>query len=664
MTTHSKSRTGVAILLFLAAVAAHADYVEVTDIGAASITTCTLAQAINTWNSVNGVAIANYGSATHDTIGEGTCAVVTDATYAPHTIAITNKPTITLTSIDNYWYGPNALPPIASDIRISAYGMITMLLTQHTGDPTPATADAFRLFYVSGGLSGELAQGMLTLENLVLQSGYAKGGDGGYGGAGAGMGGAVFNQGALDLRNVALIGNTAQGGSTGVAGAGGGGMGQDAPGDGSGGGFGGPLCTGATCPVYGGGGGPSSGDGGGGGGGFIGTSNGAGGSSFFIGGNGGGQGGLGGGGGVSSGGIAGGGNAGDGGGGGGGAVLGAGGAGGDFGSGGAFGPNGSSAGAGGGGGIGGGGGSGGASIGAQDAGGGGGFGGGGGSTASGGGAVSGTGGFGGGGGGVMSSSGAIGGAGRFGGGGGGSGSGGGGSGMGGAIFNHAGTVNLLNVMAYGNAARGGAGSTPGSGLGAVLFNLDGTVTIDFSTLAGNSLSGDNGTADSGGPEDGAVYSIAFGNKIQDGTASSAASLTIHNSIVYGTLADGGLMNDVSVNVVNGANSNTSTIAYTGKNFVKQSYAVAGTSLSGSPDTSDPQLGTLRLAPSPVNANPTPVLPIGSNSPAHNAAPDCFEADGTTPVNNDIRFLVRPWPSKPACDVGAYELDDIFANGFE
>jgi hypothetical protein len=238
--------------------------------------------------------------------------------------------------------------------------------------------------------------------------------------------------------------------------------------------------------------------------------------------------------------------------------------------------------------------------------------------------------------------------------------------MGGAIFNHLGTVTLLNVTAFGNAAGGGAGgfgsTSGGSALGAVLFNLNGVVTIDFSTLAGNSLVGNNDLADSAGPEDGTVYSLAYGNKIQDGTASTA-SLTIHNSIIHGTHADGGLQSDVSVNVVYGANINSSSVSLAGKNLIGSAYIANGVTKSGSSaGTADPLLG----APSVFRASaaPLPVLPIGANSPAKDDANSCLENDGSTTLTTDERGAARPYGSQ--CDVGAYEFDGdyIFANGNE
>jgi hypothetical protein len=192
----------------------------------------------------------------------------------------------------------------------------------------------------------------------------------------------------------------------------------------------------------------------------------------------------------------------------------------------------------------------------------------------------------------------------------------------------------------------------------VLFNLNGNVTIDFSTLAGNTLSGNNLQADGKGPEDGTVYSLAYGNMIQGGSASSA-TLKIHDSIIRGTHADGGLQSDTSVNVVNGANTNSSSLVYVGKNFIGQSYTVIGVSQSGtSPSTVDPLLGALSF----YGASPLvlPVLPIGANSPAKDSASSCYEADGFTTLTNDARGASRPYGSQ--CDVGAYEFDGdyIFA----
>jgi hypothetical protein len=242
-----------------AAAPAYAGNIFVTDTGTAGDTTCTLAQAIAEANAVNGVSAASVGSATTN---PGACASPpnTAATGMNYILIQPTTPssTITLSAIDNYWYGPNALPPIASSIVI--VGEPTTLIASHSGDPTPATANAFRFFYISGGL--ELPAGTLELASIALQGGYAKGGDSGSGGGGGGMGGAIFNQGSLQLLDVSLIGNTAHGGAVngGVAN-GGGGMGEDGL-NSNGGGVGGALGG-----SYGGIGAYGTGDGSGGGGG-------------------------------------------------------------------------------------------------------------------------------------------------------------------------------------------------------------------------------------------------------------------------------------------------------------------------------------------------------------------------------------------------------------
>jgi len=552
------------------------------------------------------------------------------------TITLAPDCVYTLTSVNNHWYGPNALPPIQSRVVIVGNGSV--LQAVHIGDPTPTTVNAFRLFYVSGGL--EAPAGNLVLQGLTLRGGYAKGGDGNYGGDGAGMGGAIFNQGTLELDAVTLVANTAQGGNTDSSHptGSGGGMGEDARLDGRGGGFGGDDLPGAFANLS--KGGSASSVGAGGGGGFLSGDNG---SNASSGGNGGGRGGLGGGTYLSP--FASPSN--DGGGNGANMPFGSGaisGDGGGFGSGGGDGNYSSMYGGdGGAGGIGGGGGSG------VD-GGGGGFGAGGGS-----GTYAGNGGFGGGGG----TGGASWAAGGFGGGYGGTDVccfvGGGGAGMGGAIFNHAGAVRMTNVTMTGNSAYGGTGSGPGNGLGAAIFNLNGSVAISFSTIARNSISAQSPYLNM--QSDAAIYSIAYGNRIQDGGASTGG-LAISNSIVYGTR---NAANEVVNRAVNGLGQNTATLSFGGGNIVRAySNTSALDAASVAPLTGNPLLGP--LGPSGSRDAP-PTMPIPSQSPAYNAASSCLGLDAA-PLLTDERGVPRPHAG--SCDIGAYEFDDdyIFASGFE
>jgi hypothetical protein len=218
---------------------------------------------------------------------------------------------------------------------------------------------------------------------------------------------------------------------------------------------------------------------------------------------------------------------------------------------------------------------------------------------------------------------------------------------------------MLDVTAVGNRAGGGSGlGDNASGLGAVLFNLNGNVTIDFSTLAGNFVSGNNSLAGNIGPEDASVYSLAYGNKIQDGSK-SIASLTINNSIIHGTHSDGGAGNDILVNVVDGAQTNSSSVAYRGKNFVQFSTNLGNVTQTGSsPTQADPLLGALSLYRSSPYV--LPVLPIGANSPAWYSASSCIEADGSTALTTDERGAARPYNG--VCYLGAYQFDGdyIFA----
>jgi hypothetical protein len=511
------------------------------------------------------------------------------------------KATYTLTTVNNNWYGPNGLPPISNDIMIEGDGA-TIERSTALGTPN------FRLFYVSGGLPGELPAGSLTLKNLTLQNGVAKGGDGGSGGGGGlGAGGAIFNQGTLELHSVTLtanqaLGGASQGGSGNDAG-GGGGIGSDASGS-SGGGFGGSFTTG-----FGGLGGAN----GGGGGGFITDANGSNGPN----GPGGGLGGFGGG---------------DGGG-DGGAGFSDKGTGGDFGFGGTDG---------GGGGVGGGGSF--YGIGPGDDDGSGGFGGGGGS-------YGGTGGFGGG-------SGFGGGGGGFGGGAGASGDfisggGGGGAGLGGAIFtmgaadNH-GSVVCTDCTFNANTARGGAGgflAQGGSGYGGAIFNLDGSVTLNNCTVAANSVVAGEATEGSAGlAYGGAIYNLAFGNNILNGSAVSA-TLTLNNNILSNT--NGGP--DLASDAINSHNTNTAAIV--GSSNLVPSYFLTNTVLAGGVFTvvADPQLGRLQN-----NGGLTPTMSLTRSSPAFGA--------GDTNVaglpSTDQRGLPRTVGGR--LDLGAFELQPLAA----
>jgi hypothetical protein len=501
--------------------------------------------------------------------------------------------TYTLTGVDNYWYGPNGLPPIDNNITIAGNGAT---ITRSSG-----TSPDFRFFYVSGGL--ELPGGTLTLQDLTLSNGVAKGGDGfSGGGGGLGAGGAIFNQGSVTLQGVTLNNNQAIGGAGGTFNGstfgGGGGMGSSADTNGNGGGFGGILANG---PYGGGGGAGSNGGGGGGGGGFRGGANDSSGlsGSGATGGNGGGRGLFGGSGGAALntagiGGDGGGGGAGDG-------NAGLSGA-----SGAAFGFGGSGSGleGGGGGGVGGGGGGG------NTGGGGGGFGGGGGYN---GGAA----GFGAGAGGTGGSGGQ------------------GGSGLGGAIFNmgaafsQSGVLNVINSTLTGDSAIGGAGGSGGAGgngFGGAIFSLDGFVSLVYATDDANTVTAGLGTgAANGGATGGALYNLASNNNITNGNA-VGSNVTLANSILA-TTKNGG------IDLYNAGVVAADTTLIDGETSMVENF-----SLQNGPGAANPI-----VTPSPITLlNFDPHLGPLANNGGPTATqlllpPYTMVFQGATPINGTVTF---------------------------
>lgn len=331
-------------------------------------------------------------------------------------------------------YGKTALV-INSELLIDATS------SGHAVTITLAAGEEMRLFGIG-------PDALVEMRGLTLSGGIARGGDGGAGvntfisgGGGAGMGGAIYlYQGALQLADVSLIDNQATGGAGDVTNAG-----SNSNGGGGGGSssFNGGNFTGGTNAGAGGGGiaghAPNSNSGPGGAN-QEGTQA-SGSTSGTLGGGGGGSGGSNGGDGT---------DASDGGFGGGG--------------GGTYGFGAISGGAGG-------------------------FGAGGGANGAAGGA-GGPGGFGGGGGGAAGSPGNPG-AGGFGGGNGAAAAnlhGGGGAGMGGAIFNHAGTLLVVDTSLVGNTATGGTGGNDGQGLGGAVFSRNGLTLLSGYNASSNAAS--------------------------------------------------------------------------------------------------------------------------------------------------------------------------------
>jgi len=607
------------------------------------------------------------------TLREAIC--VANNTPGADVITLTQA-TYTLSEADNYWYGPNGLPPIGDDITIEGNGAV---IERNPANFNTVLSQRFRFFFVSRrtltdgiAIVGGVDRARLTLRDLSLRNGLAQGGSAQSGGGGAGMGGAIFNQGFLALERVTLQGNVARGGDSGLNRGGstfepyfgrGGGMGTDAF-DGGGfgpGQFGGApggsslFAANALIYTYGCGGGAGFGLAAGG----DATVRAFMGASILFAGEGGGLGNVGGstiplclsdtdcsgqgrdggGGGVGDNDS----TSGDG-------------------SGGSFGQGGGEASeCGGGGGVGGGGGEGSWLTGLN--GGAGGFGAGGGSrfiigingslTL----AVGGNGGFGGGGAGGFNPDGdqvGTNGLGGFGGGDGGTlfiiPSGGGGAGLGGALFNHGGLVVVQNTTWHNNRAIGGSVilqnfSIAGAGMGGAIFNLDGTLDIGFSTLSGNRAYG--GAASQIGlrlPAGGAIY-----NRVQNpGVYGFAPSVSVRNSILANSL-DGASAPISDCNHSAHPDAGVTSALAVSESSVFETLAFvndwdASPACASGPGSMlvDPQL--------------EPLADNGGSTRTHALLPDSVAVDAASDCGASIdqRGIARPQGS--ACDIGAFELE--------
>ena len=138
------------------------------------------------------VAVGCPGGA-GDVAGLVSAIAATNTNPGPDTIQLAAGCTYALTAVDNYWYGPDGLPPVAGELTIDGRGAT---ISRAGGAPP------FRLFFVSadpatGCVTPLPHEGKLTLREVTLSGGLAMGGDSTRGGGGgAGMGGAIFNQGS------------------------------------------------------------------------------------------------------------------------------------------------------------------------------------------------------------------------------------------------------------------------------------------------------------------------------------------------------------------------------------------------------------------------------------------------------------------------------------
>lgn len=158
-------------------------------------------------------AVVGCSGTIGDAIGLVNAITEANVVTGPDTIELVAGCTYTLTKPDNYWYGPNGLPPIASDITLEGNGATI----------ARAGSRPFRLLFVGADWANadtpgyvSPGPGVLTLRDVTLTDGLAQGGDSNGGGGGAGMGGAIFNQGTATVEDSTLARNVALGGSANV----------------------------------------------------------------------------------------------------------------------------------------------------------------------------------------------------------------------------------------------------------------------------------------------------------------------------------------------------------------------------------------------------------------------------------------------------------------
>ena len=125
---------------------------------------------------------------------------------------------------------PNVADTITLETNVTITGVMKTLInsditlqsdntprTIFGGDPADLDADRFRPLFVKSG--------NVTIKNLTLDNGLAKGGDSSLGGGGAGLGGALFvYDGTVLVEDVTFSNNQAMGGSATKTGRGGGGL--------------------------------------------------------------------------------------------------------------------------------------------------------------------------------------------------------------------------------------------------------------------------------------------------------------------------------------------------------------------------------------------------------------------------------------------------------
>jgi hypothetical protein len=224
------------------------------------------------------------------------------------------------------------------------------------------------------------------------------------------------------------------------------------------------------------------------------------------------------------------------------------------------------------------------------------------------------------------------------------------------VFNHRGTLTVINSTFTGNSALGGPGANLGSGscgggglgAGGAIFNLNGIVSLTNDTLDTNIARGGATAlagATAGRSLGGEVYNLAFGNRIEDGSASVAAVILANSILTSSNDGQGNTIPDVVNHVYSDKTTDTATVTITAPSIVQSSAAFTGlnefgTAITGTPITTDP-----KLAPLANNGGPTETMALEPGSPAVGAATLGL-------VSTDQRGQPRP---AITADIGAYQV---------
>ena len=203
---------------------------------------------------------------------------------------------------------------------------------------------------------------------------------------------------------------------------------------------------------------------------------------------------------------------------------------------------------------------------------------------------------------------------------------------GGGLLLLSGEVTINNTTISGNSSESTDFGVRGGGIAAAYTNL----ALHNSTVSGNSIAGD---AEGGG------FDLTQGSN----------AVLVHTTVANNTAASGAdgisggqVFLDNSLIVQSGAGETAcSTQASSHSNTLATDSSCTGTGTA---------LADIALQPLADNGGPTLTHALGPNSVAIEAAGDCVSDFG---IDTDQRGFQRPGIDSSACDIGAFEFQNLF-----